>query len=58
LGKLAESVYNYLDIGRLIAITGRLQVHTYPEGDNIKYFTEVIANEIKFLDSKKVNTAI
>ena len=57
-GKLTESVYDYLDIGRLIGITGRLQVQNYPDGDNIKFFTELIANEIKFLDSRKVNTAI
>jgi len=57
-GKITESVYDYLDIGRLIGITGKLQVQNYPDGDNIKFFTEVIANEIKFLDSRKVNTAI
>lgn len=53
-GAQAEATANYMTKGRLIAVSGRLQTRVYEGKDGIKrYITEVIADEIKFLDWKK-----
>lgn len=50
----AEFTANYGDKGRLILVEGRLQTRTYEnqEGKKVKV-TEVVADEVRFLDSKK-----
>lgn len=52
--KRAENVKNYLDKGSKVGISGRLQVRKYQNerGDN-RYVTEVVADEVEFLNSKK-----
>lgn len=52
--KRAENVKNYLDKGSKVGIVGRLQVRKYQNerGEN-RYVTEVVAEEIEFLNSKK-----
>ena len=51
--KLAEFCGNYLLKGRQISVEGRMQVRSYDAQDGSKrYVTEVVANEIEFLDSK------
>lgn len=52
--KRAENVKNYLDKGSKVGISGRLQVRKYQNerGEN-RYVTEVVAEEIEFLNSKK-----
>lgn len=43
--------------GSHLAITGRLQTHSY-EKDGVKHYsTEVIANNIEFLDKKEVDSS-
>lgn len=56
--KSYDSLAKYLLKGRLIAVDGKISVYSkkYKDG-NKKYYTSVIANEIKFLESKK-NLAI
>ena len=50
-GKQAESTANYMNKGKLIAVSGRIQARSYDAKDGTKRFvTEVIADEIKFLD--------
>lgn len=53
----AESVANYLDKGSLVGIEGRLQTRSYekedPKGNYTVYVTEIVANNVHFLDSKK-----
>jgi single-strand DNA-binding protein len=50
-GKQAESTANYMAKGRLMAISGRIQTRSYDAKDGTKrYVTEVIANEVQFLD--------
>jgi single-strand DNA-binding protein len=50
-GKQAESTANYMAKGRLMAISGRIQTRSYDAKDGTKrYVTEVVANEIQFLD--------
>lgn len=55
--KQAENLANYQKKGNQIAVTGRIQTRSYDGKDGIKrYVTEVIAEEIQFLD--KVNREV
>ena len=53
-GKQAENMQKYLDKGSLISIDGRIQTGSYinQEGEK-RYITEVIANNVQFLETKK-----
>jgi single-strand binding protein len=52
--KLAEICNNNLKKGRLIAVIGRIQTRSWDDDNgNRHWVTEVIAEEIKFLDSNK-----
>jgi single-strand DNA-binding protein len=50
--RLAELCAQYLAKGRLVYVEGRMQTRSWdtPEGEK-RYRTELIANEVKFLDS-------
>lgn len=49
-GKQAENCANYLGKGRLVAVQGRIQTGSY-EKDGIKrYTTDVVANNVEFLE--------
>ena len=51
--KLAEIIGNNLVKGRRISVEGRIQVRSYDAQDGSKrYVTEVVADEVEFLDSK------
>jgi single-strand DNA-binding protein len=51
--KLAELCSQYVHKGSLVAVQGEIRTRSY-EKDGIKhYVTEVLANTVKFLDSKK-----
>jgi single-stranded DNA-binding protein len=39
----------------LTGIRGRLQVRNYEENNETKYITEVVAEKVTFLSSKKVD---
>lgn len=52
--KQAENVKNYLSQGSQVAVEGRLQVRSYDDQNGQKrYVTEVIADNVEFLASKK-----
>lgn len=52
--KQAESVKNYLTQGSQVAVEGRMQTRTYDgEDGKRRYVTEVIAENVQFLDSRK-----
>lgn len=52
--KLAEVCGNNLVKGRRISVEGRIQVRSYDAQDGSKrYVTEIIADEVEFLDSRK-----
>ncbi|MEG2609148.1 MAG: single-stranded DNA-binding protein [Bacilli bacterium] len=54
--KLAEHVANNLSKGRLIAVAGSIQTRKYQNGDGSnRYITEILAEEVKFLDYAKGN---
>jgi len=52
----AESLANYQRKGNLIGLTGRIQTRNYEnkEGRRV-YITEVVADSVQFLESKKSN---
>jgi single-strand DNA-binding protein len=51
--KLAEVCGNNLTKGRRISVEGRIQVRTYDDQNgNKRYVTEVVADDVEFLDSK------
>lgn len=54
--KTAENCSNYLSKGSLIAIFGSIRIENYENQQGEKrYATKIIANSIRFLDSKKSN---
>jgi single-strand DNA-binding protein len=55
--KLAEHVANHLGKGRLVAVSGQIRTRNYQAQDGRKvYVTEIIADEVKFLDRPKNGT--
>ena len=52
--KLAEVCTNNLGKGRLVAVSGRIETRSYEAHDGQRrYVTEVVAEEVKFLDWPK-----
>lgn len=49
-GKPAENCANYLAKGRLVAIQGRIQTGSYEKEGQRVYTTEVVANNVEFLE--------
>lgn len=55
--KQAENCANYIGKGSLVAVEGRLQVRTYEAKDGQRrWVTEVIADNVRFLDKRGSNT--
>ena len=54
--KTAELLSNYIRKGSLISVTGSIQTSNYTDqSGQQRYTTDVIVNNVVFLDSKKVN---
>ncbi|MGM1048363.1 MAG: single-stranded DNA-binding protein [Bacillota bacterium] len=54
--QLAETCANYLRKGRLTAVEGRIQVRSYENAEGkCVYVTEVIADNVRFLESNRDN---
>ena len=52
--KQAENVANYLDKGSQVSIEGRIQTGNFTDKDgNRRYTTEVVADSVQFLDSRR-----
>ena len=50
-GKSAESTAQYMGKGKLLGVSGRIQTRSYEAKDGgRRYVTEVVAEEIKFLE--------
>jgi single-strand DNA-binding protein len=50
-GKQAESTANYVTKGKLLGVSGRMQIRSYDAKDGTKrYVTEVVAEEVQFLE--------
>lgn len=55
--KQAENLARYQKKGKQIAIDGRLQTRNYDDNDGKRvYVTEVLVNNISYLDTKKDNS--
>ena len=54
--KAAENTAQYCRKGSIVGITGRIQTRNYEGSDGKRvYVTEVVAEYIKFMDSKKAD---
>lgn len=53
----AETVANYLKKGRLAAVDGRMLTRNYEKDGKKVYVTEVVADNVRFLDSGSGETA-
>src|SRR5437879_3306604 len=51
--QLAEIVEKYVKKGQLLYVEGKIKTRTYGEDSNKKYFTEIIADQMTMLGSKK-----
>ncbi|KEH84566.1 single-stranded DNA-binding protein [Clostridium novyi] len=52
-GKIAENTANYVRKGSQIGVSGSIRTRSYEAKDgNKRYVTEIVADEIQFLDSK------
>lgn len=49
--QLAETVANYLKKGRLTAVEGRIQIRKWESDNGTRYITEVVADNVRFLES-------
>lgn len=57
-GGLAETVANYLDKGKLIAVDGSLEIRSYEQDGITKYIAEVISTDIRFLEKVELKGQI
>lgn len=52
--KQAENICQYLDKGSLVSVEGRIQTGSFDDKDgNKRYTTDVVADQVNFLESKK-----
>ena len=54
--KAAEACAKYLDKGSLVYVEGRLQTRSWDKDGTKQYRTELVAQEVKFLDSKTMKS--
>lgn len=50
-GKAAENTAQYSKKGKLVAIEGRIQVRSWDSDNGKRYVTEIIADNVRFLES-------
>jgi len=55
--KSAEACAQYLDKGSLVAVVGRQTHRKYDKDGDTRYFSEVVANRVQFLDSRNADTS-
>ena len=51
--KTAENLAQYQTKGSLVGVQGRVSTRTYESDKGTKYITEIVCNDIQFLESKK-----
>lgn len=57
-GKIAENCANYLDKGRQVCLSGRIQTGSYTNKDGqTVYTTDVVADKVEFLGSRNEGNA-
>ena len=50
---IAENAFEYCKKGDLIGVKGRIETGSYEQEERKKYYTNIIAEKITFLSSKK-----
>lgn len=51
-GKTAENVAQYCDRGMPVAVEGRVQIDQVEKDGHTNYYTKVVANNVRFLETK------
>jgi single-strand DNA-binding protein len=51
----AEACANHLDKGSLVGVEGRINTRNYEKDGRKIYITEIIADNVKFLDTRKAD---
>lgn len=54
-GKSAENCAEYIGKGSMVAVDGRIQTRNYEKDGRKVYITEVIADDVRFLDKKRTS---
>lgn len=54
--QLAETCANYLRKGKLTGVTGRIQIRYYEKDGSRVYVTEIVADNVRFLESNNSGT--
>lgn len=52
---VAQNTVDYCKKGDLVGIRGRIETYNYETEDGKKYLTEVVADKVTFLSSKKAD---
>jgi len=52
---IAQNTTLYCKKGDLVGIRGRIQVRNYQDEEETKYITEIIADKVSFLSSRKAD---
>lgn len=52
---LGENCAKYLEKGKKIAVSGRIQIRTYDKDGEKRYVTEIIAEDVEFLSQNQSN---
>ena len=50
---LAETIAKYVHKGDKLGVIAKIQTRTYKENEETKYSTDIIADEVEFLNTKK-----
>lgn len=50
---VAERTSQYCKKGDLVGVKGRIQTRSYEQEEDVKYITEIVAEKVTFLSSKK-----
>lgn len=48
-GKQAEVAAQYLTKGRQVSVTGRIEYSQTGEGENVRYFTDIVCDRLEFV---------
>ncbi len=51
--QLAETIEKYVKKGQLLYIEGKIRTRTVGEGENRKYYTDIIADQMQMLGGKR-----
>lgn len=56
-GKTAEAVAQYVDKGSVVGVVGRQSHRKYEKDGSTRYFAEIVADRVQFIDTKRADDA-